>query len=128
MNVPSGLKYTATHEWVRLETDGSVSVGITDHAQDRLGDMVFVQLPEVGSRPTAGAECAVVESVKAAADVYAPVSGEVVSVNATVRERPQAINEGAYTAWLFRLRPSAVSELDSLLDAKAYTEKAASEE
>jgi len=128
MNVPSELKYTRTHEWVRLEADGTVTVGITDHAQERLGDMVFVELPDVGRKLAAGAECAVVESVKAAADVYAPVSGEVVAANAAVRDRPQTINEDAYAAWLFRLKPSAAAELGSLLDARAYSEQAASEE
>jgi len=128
MNVPSKLKYTKTHEWVRLEADGTVSVGITDHAQEKLGDMVFVQLPEVGSKLAAGAECAVVESVKAAADVYAPVAGEVVAANAAVRDKPQTINEDAYGAWIFRLKPSAAQELGSLLDAKAYSAQAASEE
>ena len=128
MNVPSKLKYTKTHEWVRLEADGTVSVGITDHAQEKLGDMVFVQLPEVGSKLAAGAECAVVESVKAAADVYAPVAGEVVAANAAVRDKPQTINEDAYAAWIFRLKPSAAQELGSLLDAKAYSAQAASEE
>ena len=128
MNVPSELKYTRTHEWTRLEADGTVTVGITDHAQERLGDMVFVELPDVDRKLAAGAECAVVESVKAAADVYAPVSGEVVAANAAVRDRPQTINEDAYAAWLFRLKPSAAAELGSLLDARAYSEQAASEE
>jgi glycine cleavage system H protein len=128
MNVPSDLKYARTHEWARLEADGTVSVGITDHAQERLGDMVFIELPEVGAKLTAGTECAVVESVKAAADVYAPVSGEVVGVNAAVRDQPQSINEDAYAAWLYRLRPANPSDLGALLDAKAYSEQAASEE
>ena len=128
MNIPPELKYSTTHEWARLEADGSVSVGITDYAQERLGDMVFVQLPEVGSKLSAGTECAVVESVKAAADVYAPVSGEVVAANAALCNKPQTINEDAYTAWLFKVKPADASDLGSLLDAKAYTERAASEE
>jgi len=128
MNVPSELKYAKTHEWARLEADGTVSVGISDHAQERLGDMVFVELPEVGAKLTAGTECAVVESVKAAADVYAPVSGEVVAANAAVRDQPQAINEDPYAAWLFKLRPADPSEFERLLDAKAYREHSAREE
>ena len=128
MNVPAELRYAKTHEWARLEADGTVSVGITDHAQERLGDMVFVELPEVGRRLTAGTECAVVESVKAAADVYAPVSGEVVAANAALLDAPQSINENAYGTWLFRVKPDDASELGALLDARAYTEQAASEE
>lgn len=128
MKVPSELKYARTHEWARLEADGTVSVGISDHAQEKLGDMVFVELPEVGAKLTAGTECAVVESVKAAADVYAPVSGEVVAANAAVCDRPQSINEDAYAAWLFKLRPADPSDLEQLLDAKAYSEHSASEE
>lgn len=128
MNVPSELKYARTHEWARLEADGTVSVGISDLAQERLGDMVFVELPEVGAKVTAGSECAVMESVKAAADVYAPVSGEVIAVNAAVREQPQSINQDPYAAWLFRVRPAGASEFGRLLDASAYSEHAASEE
>lgn len=120
MNVPENLRYTKTHEWIRMEPDGLVSVGITEHAQERLGDMVFVQLPEIGARCAGGAECAVVESVKAAADVYAPASGEVVATNAEVRDRPQSINEDPYSAWLYRLRPSRAEDLGALLDAEAY--------
>jgi glycine cleavage system H protein len=128
MNVPAQLRYAKTHEWARLEADGTVSVGITDHAQERLGDMVFVELPDLGRRLTAGAECAVVESVKAAADVYAPLSGKVVAVNAAVRDRPQSINEDAYAAWLYRVMPDAPAEFGSLLDAHAYAAQAATEE
>jgi glycine cleavage system H protein len=127
MNVPAELRYSKTHEWARLEADGTVSVGITDHAQQRLGDMVFVELPDIGKKLTAGTECAVVESVKAAADVYAPVCGEVVAANATLRDTPQSINQNAYAAWLFRLKPDDPAELGSLLDARAYAEQAASE-
>ena len=128
MNVPAQLRYSKTHEWARLEADGTVSVGITDHAQERLGDMVFVELPGIGRKLSAGAECAVVESVKAAADVYAPVSGEVVAVNAALLDAPQSINQDAYASWLFRLKPDNPAELGSLLDARAYTDQAASEE
>ena len=127
MNVPAELRYSKTHEWARLEADGTVSVGVTDHAQERLGDMVFVELPDIGRKLTAGAECAVVESVKAASDVYAPVSGAVVAANAALLDAPQSINEDAYAAWLFRVKPDDPSELDSLLDARAYADQAASE-
>ncbi|OGA15341.1 MAG: glycine cleavage system protein H [Betaproteobacteria bacterium RIFCSPLOWO2_02_FULL_65_20] len=128
MNVPAALRYSKTHEWARLEADGTVSVGITDHAQERLGDMVFVELPDIGRKLAAGTECAVVESVKAAADVYAPVCGEVVAANAAVRDAPQSINQDAYASWLFRLKPDDPAELGSLLDARAYAEQATSEE
>ena len=128
MNVPADLRYSKTHEWARLEADGTVSVGITDHAQERLGDMVFVELPGVGKKLSAGIECAVVESVKAAADVYAPVSGVVVAANAALLDAPQSINQDAYASWLFRLKPDNPAELGSLLDARAYAEQAASEE
>ena len=128
MNVPAELRYSKTHEWARLEADGTVSVGITDHAQERLGDIVFVELPGVGKKLSAGAECAVVESVKAAADVYAPVSGEVVGANSALLDAPQSINQDAYASWLFRLKPDNPAELGSLLDARAYAEQAASEE
>ena len=120
MNIPADLKYSKTHEWVRAEADGTLSVGITDHAQEMLGDIVFVEPPEVGRKLAAGAECAVVESVKAAADIYAPVSGEVVAVNAALADPPQSINQDAYGAWIFRLKPGNADELGSLLDAAAY--------
>ncbi len=120
MNIPADLKYSKTHEWARVEADGTLSVGITDHAQEMLGDIVFVEPPEVGRKLAAGAECAVVESVKAAADIYAPVSGEVVAVNATLGDAPQSINQDAYGAWIFRLKPGNADELGSLLDAAAY--------
>jgi len=120
MNVPADLKYSKTHEWVRAEADGTLSVGITDHAQEMLGDIVFVEPPEIGRKLAAGAECAVVESVKAAADIYAPVSGEVVAVNAALGDAPQSINQDAYGAWIFRLKPGNADELGSLLDAAAY--------
>jgi glycine cleavage system H protein len=127
MNVPATLRYSKTHEWARLEADGTVSVGITDHAQERLGDMVFVELPGIGKKLSAGTECAVVESVKAAADVYAPVSGEVVAANAALLDAPQSINQDAYASWLFRLKPDDPTEFGSLLDAREYAEQAAGE-
>jgi glycine cleavage system H protein len=120
VNIPADLKYTNTHEWVRLDPDGNVTVGITDHAQDRLGDLVYVENPAVGAVFERGQECAVVESVKAAADIYAPVSGKVVSVNQELGSSPEKINAGAYDAWLFRLGPGKPEELDALLDAAAY--------
>ena len=120
MNIPSDLKYTRSHEWVRSEGDGTFSVGITDHAQELLGDLVFIELPEVGRELAAEQEAAVVESVKAAADVYAPVAGSVVEVNQTVVDAPERVNQDPYTAWLFRMRPAAASDLDALLDAAAY--------
>ncbi len=120
MNLPADLKYTKSHEWARAEADGTVSVGITDHAQEMLGDIVFVETPQVGRKLAAGAECAVVESVKAAADIYAPVSGEVVAVNAALADAPQSINQDAYGAWIFRLKPGNAEEFGSLLDAAAY--------
>ncbi|MEO1767713.1 glycine cleavage system protein GcvH [Thiobacter aerophilum] len=120
MSIPSDLKYTKTHEWVRREVDGTVSVGITHHAQDLLGDMVFVENPAVGRKLAAGEECAVVESVKAASDVYAPVSGEVVAVNEDVAASPEKLNQDPYGAWMFRIRPSEPAQLDGLLDAAAY--------
>ena len=101
MNVPSNLKYTKSHEWVRAEADGTVTIGITDHAQELLGDLVFVELPEVGKTLSAEQEAAVVESVKAASDVYAPISGTVTEVNTAVSDAPESVNEDAYAAWLF---------------------------
>lgn len=121
MNVPANLKYTKSHEWVRLEADGSITVGITDHAQDLLGDLVFVELPDTGRALAAGEEAAVVESVKAAADVYAPLAGTVTEINQGVVDAPETVNQDAYAAWLFRLAPASAAELDTLLDAAAYT-------
>ncbi|NWG87401.1 MAG: glycine cleavage system protein GcvH [Hydrogenophilaceae bacterium] len=120
MSIPADLKYTKSHEWVRLEADGNVSVGITHHAQDLLGDMVFVENPTVGRKLAAGEECAVVESVKAASDVYAPIAGEVVAVNADVESAPESINKDAYGAWMFKLKPNNAGDLNGLLDAAAY--------
>jgi glycine cleavage system H protein len=124
MNVPANLKYAESHEWARLDADGLVTVGITDHAQEALGDIVFLELPEIGQTLNAGEECAVVESVKAASDIYAPIGGEVVAVNQDAIDTPEQVNSDAYAAWLFRLKPSAVGELDSLLDAATYAKAA----
>lgn len=120
MSIPADLRYTDTHEWARLERDGTVSVGITHHAQDLLGDLVFVENPQVGRKLRKGEECGVVESVKAASDIYSPISGEVVAVNTELESAPQKINEGAYDAWMFRIRPGDSSELATLLDAAGY--------
>jgi glycine cleavage system H protein len=120
-NVPAELRYTKDHEWLRREDDGSVTVGITDHAQEQLGDLVFVELPEVGARCDAGAECCVVESVKAASDVYCPIAGEVSAVNESLADSPEAINTDAYgEGWLFRMAPTDAAAIDALLDAEAY--------
>ena len=120
-NVPQELKYTKSHEWILVGDDGQVTVGITDHAQELLGDMVFVELPEVDSNVDAGDECAVVESVKAASDVYSPVSGTVVAINESLADAPELINEDPYgEGWMFRLQVSGTDQLDGLLDAAAY--------
>ena len=120
MNIPAELKYTASHEWVRLEADGTIAVGITEFAQDALGDIVFVDLPKVGQALTAGKDCAVIESVKAAGDIYAPVTGEVVAVNDAVIDAPESINTDAFSAWLFKIKPANAADLDALMDASAY--------
>ncbi|WP_313954119.1 glycine cleavage system protein GcvH, partial [Accumulibacter sp.] len=119
MNIPADLKYTVNHEWVRTAADGTISVGITDHAQELLGDLVFVELPEVGKELAAEQEAAVVESVKAASDVYAPVAGSVVEVNQAAADAPEVVNQDPYAAWLFRMKPAAAADLDALLDAAA---------
>jgi glycine cleavage system H protein len=120
MDVPDALYYTSTHEWLRKEADGTFTIGITAHAQDSLGEMVFVELPEAGKKLLAGDACAVVESVKAAADVYAPLAGEVVAGNAALKDAPGQLNKDPYGAWLFRLKPSGEPDLSKLLDAAAY--------
>lgn len=127
MSIPSDIKYADTHEWARKETDGSVSVGISHHAQDQLGDIVFVENPQIGRQLKKGEECGVVESVKAASDIYAPLSGEVVAVNDELVEAPEKINESAYDAWMFRLRPTDLHEMDALLDAAGYKKLVESE-
>lgn len=119
-NVPANLKYTESHEWLRAEADGTFTVGITDHAQEALGDLVFVELPEVGAHYDAGKELAVVESVKAAADVYAPLSGTVTEVNQEAADAPEGVNRDAYSAWLFKIKPDNAADADALLDAAAY--------
>ena len=119
-NIPSDLRYAASHEWARLEADGSITVGISDHAQEALGDVVYVELPEVGRRLNAGQEAGVVESVKAASDIYAPVAGEVIAVNEALADSPELVNSDPYGSWFFRLQPSDTSELDKLLDAAGY--------
>jgi len=120
MNIPDTLRYTASHEWVRQESDGTLSVGITDHAQDSLGELVYVELPEAGRRLGAGDACAVVESVKAASDVYAPVSGEVVARNSALADAPNEVNKDCYAAWLFRIKPAGGALPENLMDARSY--------
>lgn len=120
MNIPDGLRYTPTHEWVRTEADGLLSVGISDHAQDALGELVYVEAPQPGRKVAAGEACAVVESVKAASDVYAPVAGEVTERNAALADAPGAVNKDPYGAWLFRIRPAPGADLGALMDAAAY--------
>ncbi len=125
---PSELKYAATHEWARLEEDGTVTVGITDHAQEALGDVVFVELPEVGVQLAASDEAGVVESVKAASDIYAPVAGEVIAVNSQLEEEPEMVNSDPYNdGWFYTLQPSDTSELDALLSAEDYQLQCAEE-
>jgi glycine cleavage system H protein len=120
MNVPANLRYTSSHEWVRTEDDGTIAIGITDHAQEALGDLVYLELPEVGRVLVAAEACAVVESVKAASDVYAPVAGEVVAANSAVTDAPEKVNREPYGTWFFRMRPADASSVANLLDAKAY--------
>ena len=127
MNIPADLKYTPSHEWVRVEADGTLTVGITHHAQDLLGDMVFIETPATGRVLAQKEDCAVVESVKAASDVYAPVAGEVTAANAEVETSPESINQDAYAAWLFKLKPANAADVDGLLDAAAYQELVESE-
>ncbi|MGB5395779.1 MAG: glycine cleavage system protein GcvH [Gammaproteobacteria bacterium] len=119
--VPAELKYTKSHEWVREEDDGTVTIGVTDHAQGLLGDLVFVELPEVGADMAADDACCVVESVKAASDVYMPISGEIVEVNELLTDEPEIINSSPYDdGWIFKVQPSAEQELDELMDADTY--------
>ena len=128
-DVPNELSYTKSHEWVRVDEDGIATIGITDHAQEMLGDLVFVELPEAGTELGVGSECAVVESVKAASDVYSPVSGEVVEVNEVLADAPETINQDAYEeGWIFRVRLSNPTEVDGLMDADSYAELCESEE
>ncbi len=127
MNVPTELRYTESHEWARAEADGTVSVGITDFAQDALGDLVYLELPEPGSTFAVGAVAAVVESVKAASDIYSPIAGTVVAVNDALRDQPESLNRDPYGAWLFRLKPDDAAAIGALLDAAAYRKQLDSE-
>lgn len=120
MSIPTELKYTASHEWIRSEADGSLTIGITQHAQELLGDMVYVEAPAVGRSLNAGEECAVVESVKAAADVYAPVAGTVTAVNSELDSAPESINSAPYDAWIFKMQPADANAVNALLDAAGY--------
>ena len=120
-NVPAELKYIASHEWLRLEDDGTITVGITDHAQDLLGDVVFVELPDVGDTIAVDDEISVVESVKAASDVYAPISGEVVAINEALEDDPEVINSDPYgEGWFFRMKPDSMADFEALLSAEEY--------
>ncbi len=125
MNIPADLKYTQSHEWVKQEADGTVTIGITDHAQEALGDIVFLELPEPGLMVKVGEECAVVESVKAASDIYAPLAGEVVARNEDAMGAPESVNQDAYATWLFKLKPANPADMHLLLDAAAYEKVAA---
>jgi glycine cleavage system H protein len=120
MSNPENLKYTSSHEWVRTEADGTVSIGITQHAQELLGDMVFVEAPAVGRHLAAQEECAVVESVKAASDVYAPIAGTVTEANGDLDGSPESINQDPYAAWMFRMKPDNTADVNALMDAAAY--------
>lgn len=124
MNIPKDLRYTESHEWLKREGDGSLSVGITDHAQEQLGDIVFVEAPKPGRKVAAGEAVGVVESVKAASDIYAPLAGEIVAANAELASAPEKVNQDAYGSWMFRIKPDNAGDFDKLLDAAAY-EKAA---
>ena len=119
-DIPADLRFAESHEWARLEADGSVTVGISDHAQEALGDVVFVELTEVGMVFAAGDTAGVVESVKAASDIYAPISGEVIAVNEDLSDSPESLNSDPYGAWIFKLKPANPAELDNLLDAAGY--------
>ncbi len=122
--IPEDLRYLPSHEWARKNMDGTVTVGITDHAQESLGDVVYVELPDIGHQLLAREECAVVESVKAASDIFAPLSGEVIEVNEALEDEPELINDGPYAdGWFFRMRPEDLAELDDTLDADDYAEE-----
>ena len=121
MSNPTSLKYAETHEWVRLEDNGELTVGITDHAQDLLGDLVFAELPEVGQRFSAKEECMLLESVKAASDIYMPVNGEISAINTTLVDEPEVINQEPFSdGWLFKIQPDNATDIDSLLSADDY--------
>ena len=120
-DLPTELKYASSHEWARLESDGTVVVGITDHAQAALGDIVYIELPEVGATLDAGSEIAVVESVKAASDIFSPLSGEVIEINPALEDEPGTVNLSPYAdGWFFRVKPSEVNELENMMDASDY--------
>ncbi|WP_374487948.1 glycine cleavage system protein GcvH [Zoogloea sp.] len=119
-NIPAELRYTTSHEWVRVEADGTLTVGVTDHAQQALGDVVFLELPEAGRVVEAGESVAVIESVKAASDIYAPVAGEVIANNEEAVNAPEGVNEDAYGAWLFKIKPADANAVNGLLDAAGY--------
>ena len=127
MNVPADLKYTASHEWVRKEADGTVTIGISDFAQEALGDVVFVELPDVGRKLAAEESCAVVESVKAASDIYAPIAGVITAANDALKDSPESINADAYAAWMFRIKPDDAGALNALLSAEAYKQNLAAQ-
>ena len=118
--IPADLRYTKSHEWVKTGSDGSLAIGITDHAQEALGDIVFVEVPQKGRKLAAGEACAVVESVKAASDIYSPVAGEVLEGNAKLADKPESINQDAFANWILRLKPANPGDLKNLLDATAY--------
>ncbi len=120
MSTPEHLKYTPSHEWVRREADGTVSIGITQHAQEQLGDVVFVDNPQPGRKVKQGEECGIIESVKAAADIHAPISGEIVAANAELSDAPEKINQDPYATWMFRIKPDDPAQIDALLDAAGY--------
>lgn len=127
-SIPSDLRFLESHEWARLESDGAVTIGISDHAQSALGDLVFVEVPEVGKALTKGEAAAVVESVKAASDVYSPISGEVIAANDSLAGAPELVNTDAYgQGWLFKVKPSNAADLDQLLSATAYEKVLADE-
>ena len=125
MNVPKGLRYTESHEWVKREGDGTLAIGITDHAQEQLGDIVFVEPPKPGRKVKAGEAVGVVESVKAASDIYSPVAGEIVGANDALGGAPEQVNQDAYAAWMYRVKPEDAGAFEKLLDAAAYEKIAA---
>jgi glycine cleavage system H protein len=121
MSIPADLKYTESHEWVRTEADGTLTIGITDHAQEALGDVVFFEVQALGKTVSAGDTVAVIESVKAASDIYAPIAGEIVEANAAVADAPDSVNGAPYDSWLFKIKPAAGASTEKLLDADAYS-------
>ena len=127
MKTPNDLKYTKTHEWIRQDADGTLAIGISDHAQEVLGDIVFLELPQVGKKFARGEACAVIESVKAAADINMPVAGVVVAANDALAKSPESINADAYAAWMFRIKPDNPDDLGGLMDAAAYAGQAENE-